>query len=133
MSNWTRNTAAVAALLSAIFLSTGVQAASEEAEKAHIEARNSTYAKEHVDQYLTWEATKESEDIEDALEGDPNMVILWAGYGFAKDYNKARGHFYALDDVRNTLRTGSPQDENSGPMPMACWSCKSPDVARVIN
>ncbi|MGF1700340.1 ammonia-forming nitrite reductase cytochrome c552 subunit [Photobacterium makurazakiensis] len=134
MSNkWTRNTAAVAALLSAIFLSTNVQAASEDAEKERIEARNQNYALEHVEQYTSWEATKESDTIEDALEGDPNMVILWAGYGFAKDYNKARGHFYAVDDVRETLRTGGPQDENSGPMPMACWSCKSPDVARVID
>ncbi len=61
------------------------------------------------------------------------MVIMWAGYGFAKDYNKARGHFYAIDDLRNTLRTGAPKDEKTGPMPMACWSCKSPDVARLIE
>lgn len=135
MSNkWTRNTAAVAALLSAIFLSGNALANEEQpAEKERIEARNEAFAAEHADQYKTWEATKESEQIEDALEGDPNMVILWAGYGFAKDYNKARGHFYAVADVRQTLRTGGPQDENSGPMPMACWSCKSPDVARVID
>ncbi|PSW10070.1 ammonia-forming cytochrome c nitrite reductase subunit c552 [Photobacterium rosenbergii] len=135
MSNkWTRNTAAVAALLSAIFLSGNALANEEQpAEKERIEARNEAFAAAHADQYKSWEATKESDHIEDALEGDPNMVILWAGYGFAKDYNKARGHYYALTDVRETLRTGGPQDANSGPMPMACWSCKSPDVARVID
>ena len=86
----------------------------------------------HPDQYQTWKATSESEHIEDALAEDPNMVIMWAGYGFAKDYNKARGHYYALDDIRQTLRTGGPTDGTTGPMPMACWSCKSPDVGRVI-
>ncbi|MGF1727013.1 ammonia-forming nitrite reductase cytochrome c552 subunit [Photobacterium nomapromontoriensis] len=130
---WTRNTAAVAALLSAICLSANASAASDTNETTPIEARNSTFAKDHADQYKTWEATQNSEKIEDALAEDPNMVILWAGYGFAKDYNKARGHFYAVTDVRETLRTGGPKDANSGPMPMACWSCKSPDVARVIN
>ncbi|WP_420791515.1 ammonia-forming nitrite reductase cytochrome c552 subunit [Enterovibrio qingdaonensis] len=98
-----------------------------------VESRNDTFQSSHPEQYDTWKATSDSAHLEDALAEDPNMVILWAGYGFAKDYNKARGHYYALEDVRNTLRTGGPKDENTGPMPMACWSCKSPDVARVID
>ena len=61
------------------------------------------------------------------------MVVLWAGYPFSKDYNKPRGHFYALTDVRETLRTGAPKTAEDGPLPMACWSCKGPDVARVID
>ncbi|MGF1714429.1 ammonia-forming nitrite reductase cytochrome c552 subunit [Photobacterium chitinilyticum] len=130
---WTRNTAAVAALLSALCLSTNANAATEDSGKTRIEPRNSQFAQSHIEQYKTWEATKESEEIDDALAGDPNMVIMWAGYGFSKDYNKARGHFYAITDVRQTLRTGGPKDAKSGPMPMACWSCKSPDVARVID
>ncbi|WP_420340926.1 ammonia-forming nitrite reductase cytochrome c552 subunit [Vibrio mexicanus] len=111
--------------------STTTLAASD--EKGVMDPRNQAFEQDHPDQFHSWKATSESEQIEDALAGDPNMVILWAGYGFAKDYNKARGHYYALDDVRETLRTGAPMDENSGPMPMACWSCKSPDVARVIE
>lgn len=95
--------------------------------------RNEQFESSHSQQYETWKATSESSEIEDALEHDPNMVIMWAGYGFAKDYNKARGHFYAIDDLRNTLRTGAPKDEKTGPMPMACWSCKGPDVARIID
>ena len=130
---WTRNTAALAALLSALCLSANTNAASADTEATRIEPRNEQFLKTHIEQYKTWEATKESEKIDDALADDPKMVILWAGYGFAKDYNKARGHFYALTDVRQTLRTGGPKDEKSGPMPMACWSCKSPDVARVID
>ncbi|MFV0574294.1 MAG: ammonia-forming nitrite reductase cytochrome c552 subunit [Vibrio sp.] len=95
--------------------------------------RNEKFEAAHPHQYETWKATSESEPITDALAKDPNMVVLWAGYGFAKDYNAPRGHYYAITDVRETLRTGGPKDEASNPMPMACWSCKSPDVGRVID
>jgi len=95
--------------------------------------RNTEFKNSHSQQYESWKSTSESIEKEDGLETDPNMIILWAGYGFSKDYNKARGHFYAIDDLRNTLRTGAPKDEKTGPMPMACWSCKGPDVARIIE
>lgn len=38
-----------------------------------------------------------------------------------------------MTDVRETLRTGAPKNAEDGPLPMACWSCKSPDVARLIR
>jgi nitrite reductase (cytochrome c-552) len=69
----------------------------------------------------------------DMLEVDPRLVVLWAGYGFSKEYNQGRGHYYAITDIRNILRTGGPVDENSGPMPATCWTCKSPDVPRVME
>jgi len=62
----------------------------------------------------------------DMLERYPNLVILWAGYAFAKGYNQGRGHLHAIEDVRNSLRTGQPQ-------PGTCWTCKSTDVPRVMN
>lgn len=100
---------------------------------AEVEARNDLFAKDHATQYQSWEQTQQSGERTDALAEDPNMVVLWAGYPFAKDYNKPRGHYYALTDVRETLRTGAPKSAEDGPLPMACWSCKSPDVARVIE
>ncbi|MEI6897402.1 MAG: ammonia-forming nitrite reductase cytochrome c552 subunit [Psychromonas sp.] len=104
-----------------------------ENEKQQLEPRNEQFQQAHPEQYETWKKTSESEPLTDALAADPLMVIMWAGYGFAKDYNKARGHFYAIDDIRQTLRTGGPKDAKTGPMPMACWSCKSPDVARLLE
>lgn len=98
-----------------------------------VEARSELFAKDHQDQYKSWEGTSASKERTDALAEDPNLIILWAGYPFSKDYNKPRGHFYALTDVRETLRTGTPKTAEDGPLPMACWSCKGPDVARVIN
>jgi nitrite reductase (cytochrome c-552) len=69
----------------------------------------------------------------DVLEFDPRMVVLWAGYGFSKDYTQARGHYYAVKDIRETLRTGAPMEPGQGPMPATCWTCKSPDVPRVMS
>lgn len=62
----------------------------------------------------------------DMLERDPRMVVLWAGYAFSRDYNQGRGHYYAIEDIQKTLRTGVAQ-------PMTCWTCKSPDVVRLMN
>ncbi|MEK7411699.1 MAG: ammonia-forming cytochrome c nitrite reductase subunit c552 [Planctomycetota bacterium] len=61
----------------------------------------------------------------DLLEEDPNNVILFAGYAFAKDYNQARGHTYAIRDVLDTGRDISTK-------PGTCWTCKSPDVPRLM-
>lgn len=69
----------------------------------------------------------------DMLEVDPRLVVLWAGYGFSKDYNQGRGHYYAVVDIYNTLRTGGPKNKDDGPMPATCWTCKSPDVPRLMN
>jgi len=69
----------------------------------------------------------------DMLEEDPRLVVLWAGYGFSKDYNQGRGHYYAIEDMHRTLRTGAPKGPDEGPMPNTCWTCKSPDVPRVMN
>lgn len=69
----------------------------------------------------------------DMLERDPRMVLLWAGYAFSKDYSQGRGHFYAITDIRSTLRTGAPKGPGDGPQPNTCWSCKSPDVPRLME
>ncbi len=69
----------------------------------------------------------------DMLEEDPNFVVLWAGYAFSKSYKQGRGHAYAIEDVHNSLRTGTPQSKEDGPMPATCWTCKGPDVPRLMN
>ena len=69
----------------------------------------------------------------DMLEIDPRMVVLWAGYGFSKEYTQGRGHYYSVKDVRESLRTGAPMEGQPSPMPNTCWTCKSPDVPRVMR
>ncbi|KIO36624.1 ammonia-forming nitrite reductase cytochrome c552 subunit [Shewanella sp. cp20] len=123
----TTKTFALSALVAAGLMATGVMASDK------TEPRNEVYKDKFSKQYNSWHDTAESKEVVDMLEEVPSLVVLWAGYGFAKDYNAPRGHMYAVTDVRNTLRTGAPKSAEDGPMPMACWSCKSPDVPRVIE
>ena len=61
----------------------------------------------------------------DYLEETPANVILFAGYGFGKEYRQARGHLHAVEDVSKTQRV-------SEKTPATCWTCKSPDVPRLM-
>jgi len=105
------------------------------------EPRNEVWGQNFPREYQTYMKTKDSTfqtmynggAMIDMLEVDPRLVVLWAGYGFSKDYNQGRGHGYAIDDIQNTLRTGGPTKEKASPMPNTCWTCKSPDVPRVMN
>lgn len=63
----------------------------------------------------------------DYLEEDPDLVVLWAGYPFSKDYLQARGHFHAVEDVSKTKRLKKPGQAGT------CWTCKSTDVPRVMD
>jgi len=98
-----------------------------------VKHKSEEWAKYYPRQYSSWKRTKEGTDNTDMIEAKPQLAILWAGYGFAKDYNAPRGHYYAVQDNINSLRTGAPVDAKTGPMPTACWTCKSPDVPRVIE
>ncbi|MDL2208327.1 ammonia-forming cytochrome c nitrite reductase [Parabacteroides sp. OttesenSCG-928-O15] len=106
-----------------------------------IEPHNEVWGENYPREYATWKKTGDmdfrSKHLgnmpEDVLENRPEMVLLWAGYAFAQDYSAPRGHFYAIDDIRATLRTGSPEGDTDGPQPATCWTCKSPDVPRMMH
>lgn len=105
------------------------------------ESRNEKWGEQYPYQYDTFLKTSEetfqgkynSSSRDDQLKKNPNLVILWAGYGFSKDYNSPRGHQYAVRDIRETQRTGGPLTDQEGPMPATCWACKSPDAPRLMN
>ncbi len=106
-----------------------------------IESRNEIWGENYPREYNTWKKTADmdfrSKHLgnmpEDVLESRPEMVVLWAGYAFAQDYSAPRGHMYAIEDIRNTLRTGCPETDTDGPQPATCWTCKSPDVPRMMH
>lgn len=106
-----------------------------------IEPRNEVWGINYPREYETWKQTADmdfkSKHLgnmqEDVLESRPEMVILWAGYAFSQDYSAPRGHSYAIEDIRNTLRTGAPNHDDAGPQPGTCWTCKSPDVPRMMK
>lgn len=106
-----------------------------------IEARSSIFAQNYPREYRTWVDTTSAE-VQSRLNGRiaidvlaqrPEMVILWAGYAFSKDYSTPRGHMYALQDAVHSHRTGAPMSDVDGPQPASCWMCKSSDVPRMIE
>ncbi|MDR0746690.1 MAG: ammonia-forming cytochrome c nitrite reductase subunit c552 [Helicobacteraceae bacterium] len=84
-------------------------------------------------QYGAWKQTKNSHELSDMVKKWPALAIVWAGYPFSKDYNAPRGHYYAVQDNVNTLRVGAPSESVDSPLPTACWTCKSPDVVRLME
>ena len=98
------------------------------------EPRNAVWGVNFPRQYESYLKTREgdfsslhggSAEI-DYLDRYPNRVVLWAGYAFSRDYKQGRGHYHAVDDVRNSLRTTVET------LPATCWTCKSTDVPRVM-
>lgn len=95
---------------------------------------NSSFATRFADQFRSWKSTEKMEEntlfggsgFRDYLADSPNLVVMWAGYPFANEYNQARGHFYAVDDVKGTKRRNDKT-------PATCWSCKSPGVPAAMS
>lgn len=106
-----------------------------------LEARNEIWGENYPREYNTWKKTADmdfrSKHLgnmpEDVLESRPEMVVLWAGYAFSRDYSAPRGHMHAIHDVTATLRTGTPDENTPDMQPATCWSCKSPDVPRMMH
>ena len=96
-------------------------------------AKNSNWQKYYPRQHDSWKKTKDDIDFEDMVAKWPQLAIVWAGYPFSKDYDAPRGHYYAVQDLTNSLRPGSPVNATDGPLPSACWTCKSPDVVRLME
>ena len=111
-------------------------------ELASQETKNELYKQDFPREYTSWTETldttyqgKYNESFAyDVLEERPQMVILWAGYAFSWDYTRPRGHMHTIEDMTRTLRTGAPDTETTGSnQPGTCWTCKSPDVPRVMK
>ena len=62
----------------------------------------------------------------DKLADNPRLLVLFAGYGFSKEYNEDRGHLNSLEDVRAIKRI----NEKS---PATCYSCKSSNNPMLWN
>lgn len=76
------------------------------------------------DQVRTYKANSENTYAVPYLEEDPYLKNLYEGFGFAKQYDSARGHEYCLEDVFNTAR----------PHPKAnCLTCKTPDFTKMVQ
>ena len=108
-----------------------------------IVAQNEKFKQDYPREYETWAMTEDTSFTNskyngsvavDVLEQRPEMVVLWAGYAFSQNYNTPRGHKHCIDDLREILRTGHPGIDGDGDMqPATCWTCKGPDVPRMMR
>ncbi|MCZ7602823.1 MAG: ammonia-forming cytochrome c nitrite reductase [Melioribacteraceae bacterium] len=104
---------------------------------AEWEPRNEVWGENYPREYETYLKTLDTNFVSkyggsafrDYLEEYPELVVMWAGYGFSKEYNQGRGHAHAIEDIREILRTGG---NDVRPMPSTCWTCKSTDVPRLM-
>lgn len=105
---------------------------------AEWEPRNEVWGENYPREYETFRQTLDTNFaskyagsvMRDYLKESPELVIMWAGYSFSKEYNSPRGHAYAVKDIRRILRTGG---NKVSPQPATCWTCKSPDVPRMMQ
>lgn len=73
------------------------------------------------------EGTKYGGSVQrDHLEEYPEMLALFAGYSFSKEYNEDRGHVYTLEDVTKIKRVSEKTTAS-------CMTCKSANVPQLIN
>ena len=67
------------------------------------EPRNEVWGENFPREYETYASTTDTSFASahggsakiDYLEKYPEMVVMWAGYAFSRDYNQGRGHYYA--------------------------------------
>lgn len=57
---------------------------------------------------------------------EPEILELFKGYGFSKEYNEDRGHTYALQDLLASKRVDAKT-------PGSCMTCKSPSVPGLLK
>jgi nitrite reductase (cytochrome c-552) len=63
----------------------------------------------------------------DKLARYPALKRVWAGYAFSVDYNKARGHYFALEDQKKTKR------QDFAKQPGACANCHAAEAPQLIE
>ena len=82
------------------------------------------WAAQYPNQYASWMSNEGNRDTVSYVEEHPMIQTLYDGYGFAKYYDSARGHYYTIHDVTNTGRPHALAN---------CFTCKTPDFTVKVN
>ena len=78
----------------------------------------SQWAETFPEVYASYEANAENDKVVEYTEEHPIIKTIYEGYGFAKHYGSARGHYYTVSDL---LATGRPHALAN------CFTCKTAD------
>ncbi len=82
----------------------------------------------YPNQYQTYKANESNgpEGKQNYLTEYPELVTMYAGYGFAKGYDEAASHAYTLQSVSETPRVNENTLAN-------CLTCKTPQYTAMVN
>ena len=82
----------------------------------------------YPNEYQTYMANESNspQGKQDYLTEYPELVTMYAGYGFAKGYDEAAGHPYSLQSVAETPRVNENTLAN-------CITCKTPQYTAMVN
>jgi nitrite reductase (cytochrome c-552) len=61
----------------------------------------------------------------------PYLKNLWLGYPFSYEYDRARGHVFAIEDVTKIDRVNR-YSEQAG-LPTTCWNCKTNTMPQLLE
>jgi nitrite reductase (cytochrome c-552) len=61
----------------------------------------------------------------------PYLKNLWLGYPFSYEYNRARGHTFAIEDITEIDRVNR-YSEQAG-LPTTCFNCKTNTMPQLLN
>ncbi len=81
------------------------------------------YYPKHYDSYME---NLKNTDKPSHFETKPYMELLYAGLGYANEFNEPRGHLYTLEDIREV----DPSRYKTG---AACNTCKSSQIPELIK
>lgn len=114
------------------------------------EKRSSAFKEEFPQQYETYRRNDESsvmttfkgsvpfhknDNVNPLPKGfakaQPYLKNLWMGYPFSWEYNEARGHTYAVEDILAIDRINQ-YGEQAG-LPATCWNCKTPKIPEWVE
>ena len=82
------------------------------------------WEKTYPDEYASYMATQETNEVHDYVEMYPMIATLYEGNAFSMYYGSARGHFYCLSDLQETGRPHSLAN---------CFTCKTADFTHMVN
>ena len=87
--------------------------------------KSSDWAAQYPNEFNSYAKNDDNSEHHSYIEQHPYIATLYSGYGFAIQYESARGHTYVVEDVTSTGR----------PHKLAnCFTCKTSDfTAKALN
>jgi len=78
----------------------------------------------YPDIYESYMANAENREVTDYVAQYPMIATIYEGYGFAYSYGSARGHYYNIEDLKETGRPHALAN---------CFTCKTADYTWMVN